>query len=290
MVEMDESVTSGEETSWASNIIIGLLVLNAIVGIMIFEFAYAKTAKIRAVDEDRDKLFPAWRRLDLDNWSRWKFYPIAMTLMPIRMILIALGMLGLMGFSRVLYCCKSHELYTGRRSCRKRCIESVLTKLCKILYMMMCICNKTKKLKANEVDYSYFLGPDYREQYKEPKGIVPTIVANHCGPLDILSMCIAFDSNMGFMANDGLNIPVLGFLVQVMGGSWIPRGKDKETKDLIVKMIGEWQVEREDNPDSNKSPIAIFPEGSTSNNTRLLPFKRGAFVADKTCIPVYMKF
>ena len=41
----------------------------------------------------------------------------------------------------------------------------------------------------------------------------------------------------------------------------------------------------------NKTPLTIYPEGSTQNNTHLAPFKRGSFSAETTTlIPVVMKY
>ena len=51
-----------------------------------FEFAWASTKRHRNVDEARDSLFPAWRRNDVKHWSRIKLYPMAITLMPIRVL------------------------------------------------------------------------------------------------------------------------------------------------------------------------------------------------------------
>ena len=44
-------------------------------------------APFRNVDEARDSQFPAYRRYDVKNWRKWKFYLGAVTLMPIRLLL-----------------------------------------------------------------------------------------------------------------------------------------------------------------------------------------------------------
>ena len=36
------------------------------------------------MDEERDKMFPAFRRKDVQNWNKLMFYPGALTLLPIR--------------------------------------------------------------------------------------------------------------------------------------------------------------------------------------------------------------
>ena len=72
------------------------LIVNAFYGLVFFELGWRDTYRFRQIDEERDKLFPAFRRLDVKTWSRqkWRFYPGAMTLMPIR-ALISLGSFAL---------------------------------------------------------------------------------------------------------------------------------------------------------------------------------------------------
>ena len=54
--------------------------------------AYSRTAPYRKTDEERDCIYPAFRRNDIQNWSRCKFYPGAILLMPFRIILMILIM------------------------------------------------------------------------------------------------------------------------------------------------------------------------------------------------------
>lgn len=56
-------------------------------GFALFEWAWKQMKPFREVDESRDSQFPAYRRLDVKNWSKWKFYPGAVTVMLIRFLL-----------------------------------------------------------------------------------------------------------------------------------------------------------------------------------------------------------
>lgn len=67
-----------------------LFISQAIIGIIGIEYAWSRTKRFREIDEERDGKFPAFRRVDAKNWSRWKFYPGAMFLMPARLILLAI--------------------------------------------------------------------------------------------------------------------------------------------------------------------------------------------------------
>jgi len=57
-------------------------------GLLMFEWAWSKAKPIREVDEERDSKYPAFRRYDAKNWSRWKFYIGAMILLPLRLFAI----------------------------------------------------------------------------------------------------------------------------------------------------------------------------------------------------------
>ena len=62
-----------------------------------------------------------------------------------------------------------------------------------------------------------------------------------------------------------------------------PESREK-TKDIIHKR--QKQVEDE----GLFPPVAIYAEGTCQNNRYLLPFKRGAFTAERTVIPVVYKY
>ena len=69
--------------------VIGIyLVVQAFIGFIAIEFAWHRTKRFREQNEDRDARFPSFRRYDAKNWSRWKFYPGAMLMMPTRIIML----------------------------------------------------------------------------------------------------------------------------------------------------------------------------------------------------------
>ena len=76
-----------------------LLISYMLLGLYLLESAWKDTKQLREVDEARDSQYPAYRRLDVKKWQKWKFYFGAMTFMPIRVVLtvsyLALLYLGL---------------------------------------------------------------------------------------------------------------------------------------------------------------------------------------------------
>jgi len=63
-------------------------VLNALLGLLIFEVCWKVTKPIREIDEARDSKYPAFRRYDAVKWRRWKFYPGAVTFLLPRFLLV----------------------------------------------------------------------------------------------------------------------------------------------------------------------------------------------------------
>lgn len=49
---------------------------------------------LREADEARDGKYPAYRRTDHpEKWSKWRFYPGAVTLLPFRLLLLIISAL-----------------------------------------------------------------------------------------------------------------------------------------------------------------------------------------------------
>jgi len=74
-------------------ILVTFLILNALAGILTVNWLWKKLERIRDVQEDRDSLFPAFRRLDAGQWRKWHFYPLACTIMLPKLI-IAFSLVG----------------------------------------------------------------------------------------------------------------------------------------------------------------------------------------------------
>lgn len=66
------------------------LVVQAIIGFIGIEYTWYRTKRFRENNEERDERFPAFRRYDAVKWSRWKFYPGALLMMPTRIVMLLL--------------------------------------------------------------------------------------------------------------------------------------------------------------------------------------------------------
>ena len=83
-----------------------------------------------------------------------------------------------------------------------------------------------------DYDYSYFLGPNYKERTVYPKHF-STYVSNHTSWLDIILMVSYIKP--AFTPKSVLKkIPVVGLLVMALGCITISRGGTEEERNKIV--------------------------------------------------------
>ena len=68
-----------------------ILIINAVIGVILFEYAWGATKRHRQVDEERDKRYPAFRRLDVPKWNKILMYPAAATVLVPRCLLFIGG-------------------------------------------------------------------------------------------------------------------------------------------------------------------------------------------------------
>ena len=71
-----------------------LLIVNAVVGLYLFESAYYRLRRFRNPNKDLDALYPAYRRDDAAKWQKWRLYPGALTILIPRLFLSVLILLN----------------------------------------------------------------------------------------------------------------------------------------------------------------------------------------------------
>lgn len=76
---------------------LALVIFNASVGVICLNLLWGPIKRYRVENEERDSLFPAFRRLDSPyKWKKWWFLPGAITLFPLRTIF---------GLGGLAFCC-----------------------------------------------------------------------------------------------------------------------------------------------------------------------------------------
>lgn len=104
------------------------------------------------------------------------------------------------------------------------------------------------------------------------------LISNHLSYIDIFMM-ISKTSSVFIAKNEVLSWPIFGFMSHTLGMLFVDRSKRKDVirvNELISKRI------------SNAQGILLFPEGTTSNGSKILPFKASllAYPADNN-LPVH---
>lgn len=111
------------------------------------------------------------------------------------------------------------------------------------------------------------------------------VVSNHTTPVDVIIMGSLFKPCM--VAKSALrSVPFLGRTFDLLGTIYVDRS-DPNSKHNTVESIMKQQkrcIEGE-----SDYPVGIFPEGTTSNNEVLLPFKQGVFYSKTSVQPIVLK-
>lgn len=84
------------------------------------------------------------------------------------------------------------------------------------------------------------------------------------------------------------NVPLLGTLIDVIDSIYIPRGGSEESKAKALAAIRDRQEIIEET--GKYAQFLIFAEAGTSNGSGILKFKKGAFFAERTVTPIFMKY
>ena len=93
----------------------------------------------------------------------------------------------------------------------------------------------------------------------------------------------------GFVAKqDVATYPVVGEGARGLQCLFITRGTDEKQREIVIEEIMERQKCIEEEV-GDYNPFCVFAEGTTTNGTAMLKFKRGAFMALRTVTPVVAK-
>ena len=105
-----------------------------------------------------------------------------------------------------------------------------------MFYLFVCGMSTSSRVEEN-VDYSYYLGSDYKKKMKKINK-TSTIVCNHVSWLDpvvlLKNVMPAFAPSAEFKG-----VPLLGTLMDVIDSIYIPRGGSEESKARALQAIRE---------------------------------------------------
>lgn len=103
-----------------------------------------------------------------------------------------------------------------------------------ITFYLFVVGMKTK-LSYKDVDYSYYLGPEYKRRMKKIKR-TSTIVSNHVSWLD--PVVLLYNIRPAFAPSEEFrNVPLIGTLCDVIDSIYIPRGGSPERRAQALGAI-----------------------------------------------------
>ena len=97
-----------------------LLTVNALIGLALFEWAWAKSYRFRNPIKELDDMFPATKRIDATKWKKWYFYPGAVTLLLPRFVLGTLCFASMVMWINITMIGQERNAPIGEQ--RKRCL------------------------------------------------------------------------------------------------------------------------------------------------------------------------
>jgi hypothetical protein len=168
-----------------------------------------------------------------------------------------------------------------RNGCRKKFISFLFTQNAKLFVFMCGVFTSREKI---DFDYSFYLGPNYKDNYKKVAA-TSTYVSNHVSWIDTMTLYqyyqMALSLDTGF-----IKAPLMGKMAMLIDSIFLPRGSSEEKRQLALKTIQDRQEIIEQT--GNYNPLLVFAEGGTTNNSAILKFRKGAFIAEKKVKPLTM--
>ena len=128
---------------------------------------------------------------------------------------------------------------------------------------------KEKKVDTCEQVYKKYLGDDY--DFSDQK--YSLIISNHIGLFDVILVMYLYQP--GFIAKKSVsNYPFFGSVAKGLNCLFV----DRENENARKKIMEDIYIKQKNFLEGKSlSPLAIFPEGTTTSNRNILKFKKGAF-------------
>ncbi len=213
-----------------------LLVINAILGLAIFEWAWFKTRRFRKPIAELNAQFPELCRYDAPNWKKWKQYPGAVTLLIPRFIFSILCVIFIAIFLNLWLI--GHNRVDSITGCRRMLCVGTVKLFCNLIGIVgLFTYLGNDRLTLEDVNYyEEYLGPiDQQKKYHQAetqmheevplrgKGRSSTLVCNHIGFMEILNQ-ICSPAHPSFTPKAPIKkIPFVGGIAVAMQAMFVER-------------------------------------------------------------------
>lgn len=119
-----------------------------------------------------------------------------------------------------------------KNGCRKWCIMFFF-RLSSNIFLLVCGMKTT--LIYKDVDYEYYLGPNYRRNSIKLRK-TSTIICNHVSWLDTVILLKNVRPAYG-ASSEFSKAPLLSTFINTLDGIYIPRGGSRKNKDAALQVI-----------------------------------------------------
>ena len=135
-----------------------------------------------------------------------------------------------------------------------------------------------------EADYSEFLGPNWKEELKNYKKPIPTIICNHSTFKDMMILT-ASKWFCSYVCREEDKKSIVGAQSIAIQNLFIQNSGSSRS------LAREQLMQRQHDIQAGKfGQICVFAEGMTSNGNYLLPFKHGAFATELPVQPIVLRY
>lgn len=225
--------------------------------------------------------FEPFYRTDTELWSYPRLLFGAIFLFPFRLICMIIVVSSYLFWVSVLTL--GHDMEQPLTNFRRKGFV-IVNKIFPRIALMIAGYIRIKTNKLQDYDYSKWLGKDY----KAPEFYASSI-SNHSAWTDMFVMLIR-TGGVSFVAKESIrNVFLFGKVGIALNTIFVSRISSTEDRENAVKMIQDRQTHIMEGKGKNVN-LHIFPEGATTNNNYLIPFKRGVFTSLSPVLPIFVKY
>ena len=213
---------------------------------------------------DVDKLYEPFRVKD--KFTYWKFMINGMIFFIPKSIMCMSAVIGIIIHLKIAHIFYKNADKDIKQRNRIKKIIKFWTYLC--LSSALIKIREKKSLNVKDV-YKKYLGNDYDFEDKK----YSLIISNHIGFFDVL--LVLYLCQTGFIAKISVkDYPFFGSVARGINCLFVNRENESARKKIMDDIYIRQKSYLEGN---SLTPLAIFPEGTTTSNRHILKFKKGAF-------------